>query len=265
MPPVKGISKGGLMVEELETETETEVPETSATEETPSEKPEGQVDNGAKENEEETTIEGEVEAKGETEEPSEPPKPEWWKEMGYVDEVTAVQSQKDQRAWTTKTTQENARLKRTEEAYRQFHKGELETEDIESYIREQDALAVTADKKKSELDQLWSDRVDLALERAQIKDPDIVTTENIEIIEALFAKSSKATPNEKMEDAITKFKRVRGSNLTVIKEKQKEMKKFAGQVNEQSRGRQEPAVTDHWAGSDEEFLQKSSNVAMGLP
>lgn len=246
-------------LEEKEEAQQEETEEQANEEETPQEESDKE---GAEESE---GGEGEeAEPEPEKEEAKEKPlEPTWWEKKGFLDEEAAVKSVEEQRSWATRTSQENARLKRSEEAFRKYYNGELETDDIEQYIKDQEDRISREEQQKQNVDQLWNERVKVALEAGKGKWPDIVTDENIPVLDAFFLNSKKESPLERLEEAVDTFKKIQGSNLKELKKTQDQMKSMADSASEPPAGRQEKAKKDYWNMSEEEFA-KDRNKVMGL-
>lgn len=247
--------------ESTDTATATETEEKTV-DETTSDKTEEQIsdETEAKEEKKDETVEGE-----EKEEPASPPKLTWWQEMNFSDEDTAVKSMKEQRQWTTRVTQENAKIKRTEEAYRKYAKGELDTEDIEEYIKETEIREEQNETKQSEAKKTDVQLTKMALEIGKVKWPEIVTKENIPLLDPYFLQSTKETHLEKLEDAVEQFKKVQSGNLKAIRETQDTMKDLADGASELPAKRQDKVNKDIWDLSDENFTKLRDKVSMGLP
>jgi hypothetical protein len=193
----------------------------------------------------------------------EPVKPDWWATKGFKSEEAALNSIEEQRVWATKTSMENSKLKVREETYRKVASGELANEDAERFIKgEEDRLESDA-RKKTEDDVLQRERIDAAIEVGRIKHPDIVTDENMPILDALFKSSTESSPLKALEDAVSMFKQMKGPSAKVITE-QNRMKDLADAAEAPS-GRQKEEGKGAWDLTEEEFRQNTQKVRFGAP
>lgn len=182
----------------------------------------------------------------------------WWKEMGYTDEKTAVNSQKEQRAWTTQTSQENAKLKRSEEAYRKFSAGELQTEDIQKYIDDREIQIAKEEQQSTGAAKLYEERTVVAVDAFKLKYPTIVTDENMPALDAFFRASKREAPKDRLAEAVTAFKRIQ------VQQTQEVMKSIADDTSESPAGKQEKVQKDYWAMSAKDFKKEANKLVMGL-
>lgn len=159
----------------------------------------------------------------------------WWKNTEYMSqgitsEEQALKTIKEQRQWTTQTTQENAKLKRRDDAYRKYFAGELENENVETYIAEQEHEFETNVKVQNEQQRLINERINAAIEVGKIKYPGIVTDENLPDIVALAGPSPSESPLERLEYGVNQFKKLTGvanEKAAKVASTKAEMKKTA--------------------------------------
>lgn len=201
--------------------------------------------------------------------PEAPPEKKWFEDLDngrFKSEEEAVKSMKEQRAWTTKTAQDNSRLKREKEAYRKFANGELDTDNVEEYLAKEEERAVGDQEAEQAREREWAGNVKLILEVGKAKWPEVVTDANIPFLDPFFKLSTKETPLERLEDAVQAFVKIQGSNMSGVKETQEQMKMLANGMTETPGGKKAEVKKNDWENmSSEEFRKEADRVAMGLP
>lgn len=166
--------------------------------------------------------------------------PEWRQEMereGFKTEEDLMKGFKESRKGMTQAFMEKsasekelADANRRTDLYRKFHNGQVNTEDIETFIK--DDIAATRDEATKQEQKKAYDNVLVtqAKDIVRMKYPDIYTEENEALIDRLASAMEGDTPVEMLENAIGSVKSLQTKtldNLTKMRETQGDMKKAA--------------------------------------